>query len=142
MIAVYHPTEPGDYAVIFFVPGLGGLVPSFLYDNFVANVSTHGYIVASSAWIVPPFGDQNGDSSPSAAGHKLQSLFPRESVKNPGLQESRSDTYWKILLWVGLLRYWGIKYIFFSQVLVHKIGTGLGQSRVIKLLFLVLGSGR
>ncbi|XP_072018512.1 uncharacterized protein [Amphiura filiformis] len=103
---VYHPTEPGDYAVMFFVPGLGGFVPSFLYDNFLANVSTHGYIVASSAWFVPTFGQDTKSRLPtfgrdmdSPSGKGIMSLFPEEDGED-NLKASRSDTYWKVLIWL------------------------------------------
>ena len=49
---VYYPENNNNtYGVLYFVPGLFGIVPPRLYDDLITSVAAHGY-VAISVW--PP----------------------------------------------------------------------------------------
>ena len=88
---VYHPNQPGEYGVVFFISGLGGFIPSFIYENHLANVSAHGYIAVSSAFILP-FALDNDTVGNLTKGQE------RNGDKNR--VGDRNDEYWNVLKWV------------------------------------------
>lgn len=52
-ITVYFPLEAGDFAVIYFVGGLGGVVPAEGYSIFLSKVAAHGFFVFGVDYVFP-----------------------------------------------------------------------------------------
>ena len=94
---VYHPTEPGEYGVVFFISGLGGYIPSFIYENHLANVSAHGYIVASSMFLLSMSTEDWATQNQNMSRKEVEKMLLREDNENLG---DRADVYWKVLIWV------------------------------------------
>ena len=41
-ITVHYPVEAGEYPILYFITGFGGLNPGFIYEDVLKNISTHG----------------------------------------------------------------------------------------------------
>lgn len=54
MFSVYFPQEPGEYAVTYFIGGLGGYAPVEFYSIFMSKIASHGFFVfgVDYAWPV------------------------------------------------------------------------------------------
>ncbi|XP_046364892.2 chlorophyllase-1-like [Haliotis rufescens] len=50
---VYYPSVPGDYGVVFFIPGFDGVILSEYYSDYLSSVAQHGFIVVGSDYIWP-----------------------------------------------------------------------------------------
>ena len=83
---------------MFFISGLGGYIPSFIYENHLANVSAHGYIAASSVFFVNRGGlEDNVHGNGTQKEGDAQRYFDLNDVEMVG---DRADVYWKVLTWV------------------------------------------
>jgi len=42
---VYYPKVPGTYSALYFIGGLGGIIPAEFYTDLLKSIASHGYIV-------------------------------------------------------------------------------------------------
>lgn len=54
---VYYPKVKGEYAAIFFIPGLFALVPPQLYVDTLTQLAGRGYVVMAISTDLPTVGD-------------------------------------------------------------------------------------
>lgn len=45
MLTVFFPLEEGDYAVVYFLGGLGAIAPAEVYTVFLSKLASHGFFV-------------------------------------------------------------------------------------------------
>jgi len=43
--SVWYPTGPGNFALMFYIGGLGGIVPSMAYGEVLRGIASHGVVV-------------------------------------------------------------------------------------------------
>jgi len=48
---VWAPDGPGTFPVIYFLGGLGGIIPGIAYDTVMKRIASHGYIVMDP-WVI------------------------------------------------------------------------------------------
>ena len=53
MFTVYFPQEPGAYAVVYFIGGLGGYAPVEFYSIFMSKLASHGFFVFGVDYAFP-----------------------------------------------------------------------------------------
>ncbi|XP_046546133.1 chlorophyllase-2-like [Haliotis rubra] len=56
----YYPNVTGDYGVVFFIPGLDGVILSAFYSEYLTAIAQHGFVVVASDYIFPALDNPTG----------------------------------------------------------------------------------
>ncbi|XP_033763653.1 chlorophyllase-2, chloroplastic-like [Pecten maximus] len=64
---VFFPLKPDTYAAVYFIGGLGGLVPTETYEIFLSKVASHGFFVFGVDILFPVY---SAHSTPQEASRR------------------------------------------------------------------------
>ncbi|XP_060062450.1 uncharacterized protein LOC132543012 [Ylistrum balloti] len=80
---VFFPLKPDTYAAVYFIGGLGGLVPTETYEIFLSKVASHGFFVFGVDILFPAYSDS-----------KRASKFPGKRTEGDTVEKLYSQLVW------------------------------------------------